>query len=145
MITKQNIMTIYMTALKVSFKYIPLLIVRSLAPAIVIAIVTFTANEQPIATGILYLILLVSSFIAATIKRLFLAKELIRQIKYNDDVINEDNDNVDITKDSDMIITILILLMLLIIASYTLTNLSIISAVSFSIVILFVSLLAKLI
>lgn len=145
MITKQNIMTIYMTALKVSFKYIPLLIVRSLAPAIVIAIVTFTANEQPIATGILYLILLVSSFIAATIKRLFLAKELIRQIKYNDDVINEDNDNVDITKDSDMIITILILLMLLIIASYTLTNLSIISAVSFSIVILIVSLLAKLI
>lgn len=143
MINKSDIIQIYISAIKVSFNYIPLLIVRSLAPAIVIAIVTFTANEKPIATGVLYLILLVSSFIAATIKRLFLAKEIVKQIKYHDNFII--NNEKSITKDSDMIITILILLMLLIISSYALTNLSIISAVSFSIVILIVSLLAKLI
>jgi len=141
--TKSDITKIYMTAIKVSFKYIPLLIVRSLAPAILITVITVAANEKAIDMGILYLILLVSSFVAATIKRLFLAKELIKQIKYNDDLINKDD--VDITKDSDMIITILILLILLIVSSYTLTNLSIINAISFSIIILIVSLLAKLI
>lgn len=143
MITKSDITKIYMTAIKVSFKYIPLLIVRSLVPALVIAIITLAANEKPIGMGILYLLLLMASFVAATVKRLFLAKELIKQLKDNNDLINKDD--VDITKDSDMIITILILLILLIISSYTLTHLSIINAISFSIVILIVSLLAKLI
>lgn len=143
MITKSDITKIYMTAIKVSFKYIPLLIVRSLIPALVIGIVTVVANETPISALSLYVILLVTSFVAATMKRLFLAKELIKQMQYSNDRIVKDD--IDITKNSDMIITIISLLILLIIASHTLTNLSLLASISFSIVILCISLLVQLI